>query len=129
MTSARMEPIVPAVSADLDAVCCLLVACGLPTDGLSDHLSTCLVVREGHEIAGSVALELYGRAALLRSLAVSQDLRGTGLGKALTAAALSLAAENAVADVYLLTETAPQFFSQLGFSNVTRADVPGPSVA
>jgi hypothetical protein len=33
---------------------------------------------------GSAALELYGSAALLRSVSVRRDLRGTGLGRRLT---------------------------------------------
>lgn len=126
MTHATIPSIEIAQATDLDAVCHLLTVCGLPTDGLADHMSTCLVVRTGNQITGSAALELYGRAALLRSLAVSQNSRGTGLGKALVAAALSLAVDSAVSDVFLLTETAPQFFTRLGFSIVSRADVPGP---
>lgn len=118
--------VVPAAPADLDNVCSLLITCGLPTDGLADHMTTCLVIRCGEDITGSVALELYGKSALLRSLAVHPESRSTGLGKALTAAALELAAERAVSDVYLLTETAPQFFSSLGFNAVERSDVPAP---
>ena len=124
MANADYTRIVVADPADFDTVCDLLVACCLPTEGLADHMATCLVVRQKGVIAGSVALELYGQSALLRSLAVRADQRGSGLGKALTTAALTLAADHAVANVYLLTETAPQFFSRLGFSTVSRTDVP-----
>ncbi len=72
---------------------------------------------------GTAALEVYGTAALLRSVAVSSARRGRGLGQALTAAALDLARQHGVAAVYLLTETASAFFGQLGFRPIARAEV------
>ena len=70
---------------------------------------------------GSAALEVYGGAALLRSVAVEPAHRGCGLGIALTRAALDLAREQGVREVYLLTETAADFFARLGFSRIPRA--------
>jgi amino-acid N-acetyltransferase len=51
-------------------------------------------------------------------------MRGRGLGRRLTDAALVLARERAIERVFLLTETAAPFFRQLGFRDVARADVP-----
>jgi len=53
----------------------LLERCRLPTAGLHDHFRTALIARRGHQVIGCVALELYGEAALLRSLAVNDDDR------------------------------------------------------
>ena len=50
-------------------------------------------------------------------------LRGTGLGVRLTEAALALAVERGVRSVYLLTETAGEFFPRFGFRTVTRDEV------
>lgn len=124
MSTANPYEIEPAAPTDLEAVIGMLVECKLPADGLSEHFSKCLVARQGEAVAGCVALELYGASALLRSLAVDDGRRGTGLGKALTAAALDMAARQEVADVYLLTETAPDFFRRLGFQALERSDVP-----
>src|SRR5690349_15218388 len=44
---------------DADAVLRLVVQNGLPSDGLSEHLATALVAREGGRIVGTAALELY----------------------------------------------------------------------
>src|SRR2546429_1746560 len=55
--------------------------------------------------------------------AVVTERRGQGLGAALTVAALDLARRRGVRTVYLLTETAGQFFPKFGFTAITRAQV------
>jgi amino-acid N-acetyltransferase len=107
---------------DLPAIFALLENSGLPQDGLSDHLATTLVAQEDQSIVGSAALELYGTAALLRSVAVVDRLRGQGLGQRLTKAALNLAKQHGVMLVYLLTETASGFFPRFGFRPIPRSE-------
>lgn len=101
----------------------LLAASALPQDGLHDHLATTLAARQGNRIVGCAALEVYGQVALLRSVAVDAALRGRGIGRQLTAAARGLARSRGVSQVYLLTETAPDFFARIGFRPVARQDV------
>jgi len=115
--------ITPAVPADLPAILELLAASKLPRAGIDAHVTTTLVARDHSSVVGSAALELYGSAALLRSVAVATPLRGRGLGAALTLAALDLARRRRVRTVYLLTETAGQFFPKFGFTAITRAQV------
>ena len=115
--------IAPARANDLPDILALLKASGLPQARLGDHLRTTLVVRDDGKLLGCAALELYGRAALLRSVAVAATARGQGLGQRLTAAALELARERSVRKVYLLTETAGDFFPRFGFRPITRAEV------
>ncbi len=119
-----VQPIEAARPADWPGVVALLEAANLPAAGLEEHLAGALVARDGGRIVGSVALELYEPDALLRSLAVSPELRGAGLGRRLTEAALALARRRGVGRVYLLTETAAPFFRRLGFRDVARAEVP-----
>jgi amino-acid N-acetyltransferase len=114
----------PAVSADWPAICALLEGSGLPLAGLAEHLAHTLVVRAGSQIVGCVALEWYGRDALLRSVAVATGQRGTGLGHRLTQAALAQARQEEAQAVYLLTETAAAFFPRFGFRPVERGQVP-----
>ena len=108
---------------DLPAILALLQKSGLPQDGLSDHVATTLVAREDHAIVGSAALELYGTVALLRSVAVADQLRGQGLGQQLTKEALKLAEQHGATLVYLLTETASGFFPRFGFRPIPRSEV------
>ena len=50
-------------------------------------------------------------------------LRGKGLGRELTEAALGLARDRGVRRVYLLTTTAERYFPAFGFAPITRAEV------
>ena len=111
---------------DLSGVLSLLEANGLPTVGLEGHLEATIVARGEDGIVGSAAVEAYGPYALLRSVAVDGDHRGDGLGRRLTLAALELAHGRGASEVFLLTETADDFFARLGFSAVERSAVPAP---
>ncbi len=76
------------------------------------------------DVVGCAAVERYGENGLLRSVAVLPANRGQHLGHYLVAAAEAEAAEDGIASLYLLTETAEAFFAALGYENVDRADVP-----
>ncbi|HRJ43254.1 MAG: GNAT family N-acetyltransferase [Caldilineaceae bacterium] len=101
----------------------LLSASGLPLDGLDGHLSAALVAKEDGQIVGSAALEIYGESALLRSVAVAQPLRGTGLGRQLVEATLEAARSRQIQRLYLLTETAAEWFPRFGFVPIERIAV------
>ncbi len=104
----------------------LLADCRLTTAGLADHWPTTWVAAEeaSGDLRGMVALEVAGDAALLRSLAVAPQERGSGLGRRLVEHALREAAERRVAIVVLLTETADDFFRHLGFEPCRRDEIP-----
>jgi arsenate reductase (thioredoxin) len=115
-----------AAAQDFDALCALLASVELPTDGLAEHLGTALVAREGETIVGCVALELYGDAALLRSLAVTPSCQGRGLGRQLARSALELGREAGVRTFCLLTLTGREFFArEFAFRPVARSESPG----
>jgi amino-acid N-acetyltransferase len=109
---------------DVDGVLALLTEQHLPREGLRDHVPLLLVARKQGRIVGSAALEMYADSALLRSVAVADDVRGQGLGRELTDAAIALARSQHVSAVYLLTTTADQYFPRFGFERIARADVP-----
>ena len=109
---------------DLPAIRALLARVRLPLDGVDEHLSTMLVAREGGQIVGTAALELYADGALLRSVAVEQRWQGKQLGHQLTDAAMQLAAASGASTVFLLTTTADRFFPRFGFEQVGRDQVP-----
>ncbi len=115
--------IAAATATDVPAILDLLERSQLPRAGLEGHLETTLVARDGNQLVGCAAIEPFGTAGLLRSVAVDAALRGQGLGQRLTRAALDLARERGIKTVYLLTETAGDFFPRFGFQPVTRAQV------
>lgn len=112
-----------ATKSDLPAICALLERLHLPLAGVDEHL-TMLVAKEGEQIVGTAALELYPDGALLRSVAVEPVRQGRQLGHQLTAAALELATAHGVDTVFLLTTTAERFFPKFGFEEIDREQVP-----
>jgi nucleoside-diphosphate-sugar epimerase/N-acetylglutamate synthase-like GNAT family acetyltransferase len=113
----------PARAADVPAIIRLLEENDLPVAGLTEHLVTTLVAQADVGLVGCAAVELYGAAGLLRSVAVDGARRGEGLGHRLTQAALDLAGAHGVNTVYLLTTTAGAFFPRFGFRQITRDQV------
>lgn len=111
---------------DLSELLRLLEVAGLPASDLSaSHIATFRVGPDGAgRLLGGVGLELAGQAALLRSLVVAPEARGTGLGHALVESALEMARERGVVEVWLLTTTADRFFERLGWRRVERATAP-----
>ena len=66
-------------------------------------------------IVGFTALEIYsGKLAEIRSLAVSDECRGLGLGRRLVQACVALAHDKNVLEVMAIT-SAEDFFKQCGF--------------
>jgi len=113
----------PVAEEDAPALYVLLRASGLPLDGLDEHLSTTLVAKDSGQIVGSAALEVYSDAALLRSVAVAETARGTGVGCHLVEAAMGSAQQQGVERIFLLTETAVEWFPRFGFAPIPRAAV------
>jgi amino-acid N-acetyltransferase len=110
-----------ATADDVPAVERLLADAGLPLDGAADALSLGVVGRDGARVVAASAIERYGPSGLLRSVVVADDMRGTGLGRQIVAAAEQLAREAGIGDLYLLTETAADWFPRLGYEVVDRA--------
>jgi amino-acid N-acetyltransferase len=116
-----------ATPADWPAIADLLASADLPLDGARDAFAAgvAVVARDGEGgAAGAAAVEPYGEAGLLRSVAVAVDLRGTGIGRALVEAAEARAAAAGIGELYLLTETAADWFPRLGYERIAREDVP-----
>ncbi len=118
----RAEP------ADYDAIAGLLTEAGLPLDGVQEAFRAGVVARVDHRLVGAAAVEVYGDAALLRSVVVAPDQRGSGVGRALIGAAEEVASEAGARTVYLLTETAADWFPRLGYTPIARSDISGPMV-
>jgi amino-acid N-acetyltransferase len=115
----------PARAEDLGDVLALVEHARLPAAGIEPHFPHGFVVaRVGPFVTGAAGVEMYGHAGLLRSVAVLEASRGTGLGRRLTRAAIDLAARRGVRDLYLLTTTAEDYFPKLGFERVERSAFP-----
>ena len=115
----------PATSHDFEAVHRLLLEAGLPTEGLEDQFGPAYAVAVDRDrVIGAAGVERYGDSGLLRSVVTAPERRGEGIGLALTRDRLGWATKEGIADVYLLTTTAADWFPRLGFGRVERRDLP-----
>jgi len=103
----------------------LLIQCGLPQEDITpEHLRHFWVLKEGAAVIGSIGLEILGRSALLRSLAVDPRFRKRGYGSALAQRAEDYAATMKVEVLFLLTMTAEGFFQKRGYQRADRTSIP-----
>lgn len=110
---------------DLAALAAALGVAGLPADDLHDPGRLFWRFRDpAGQVAGYAGLECYGAEALLRSVVVIDTHRGMGLGRAISEAALRKAATCDARRVWLLTNTAADFFEKLGFTPCDRSAAP-----
>jgi amino-acid N-acetyltransferase len=119
----------PATAADLPAAEALLAGSGLTTEGVRDWIDRFVVAEEDGCVAGVAGLELYGDAALLRSVAVADAWRRSGIGRALVERALEVATTAGATEIFLLTTTAEGYFPRFGFTAVPRSEVSAPVLA
>jgi len=119
--------IAPANPQDFDEVIAQLDAAALPTEDLErSSMAQFLVARdESGKVIGAIGVERYGRIALLRSLVVAPDCRNRDLGTQLVAKLEARCRSWAMADLFLLTTTARDFFARQGYRAIGREAVPG----
>jgi amino-acid N-acetyltransferase len=102
----------------------LLAESGLPLAGLDDQFPAAYVVARQGALVGVAGLERYGDFGLLRSVAVSERFRNSGLGRLLVTDRLSAARAIGLQQIFLLTTTAAPYFEKLGFVPTPRTEVP-----
>ncbi|ODT04204.1 MAG: hypothetical protein ABS52_06015 [Gemmatimonadetes bacterium SCN 70-22] len=113
-----------AASADLPAVSELLTASSLPLDGVAEALPTFVLAEVDGAVIGVAGLEVCCDNALLRSVAVRQEWRSHGVGRALVTRVISDAEARGIHALYLLTTTADRYFPSFGFTQITRDQAP-----
>jgi N-acetylglutamate synthase-like GNAT family acetyltransferase len=109
-----------ATEGDLAGMEGLLEGAGLPTAGVVKALDRFVVAEVAGEVVGVAGLEVHGRDGVLRSVAVAPSLQHAGLGRRLTERVLDDAHRAGLRRVYLLTETAADYFPRFGFRPIAR---------
>ena len=109
--------------ADLAFTRDLLAAEGLPVDDLAIEYLALSAEVDG-ELRGVIGLEAFEGTGLLRSLVVSQNARGFGLGGTLVAALEAYASGRGIRELWLLTIDADPFFAGLGYVVEQRDNAP-----
>ncbi len=108
----------------MTSVRALLESGGLPTSDLESSMPVFIVACEGTRIVGAGALETYGTVALLRSVVVAAELRGSGLGRRILRELEQMASNARITQLVLLTQTAKRFFEQQGYRVIERHEAP-----
>lgn len=115
-----------ATASDRDAISVLLSASKLATiDPRSQFGPQYAVAYDTKgQLVGVAGLEIYGKDALLRSVAVTPSFRSQGLGRQLTQDRVRWAGEHGVSVIYLLTTDASSYWRRHGFSEIGRDEAP-----
>jgi amino-acid N-acetyltransferase len=115
----------PATSEDVVAVEEALLAAGLTTAGVRDQFGPSYVVAESDGVViGATGIEVHRDFGLLRSAVVAPVWRKRGVGDALTRDRIAWSRREGLKALYLLTNTAVDYFLRFGFVRVERAAVP-----
>jgi UDP-N-acetylmuramate: L-alanyl-gamma-D-glutamyl-meso-diaminopimelate ligase len=112
----------PAHREDMAAVRRVLAVTSLGEPARDEQHGSFFVLRNEDGTVGCVSLEVLGDDAILRALAVDSKFRGAGYGWMLADMAVSQARWRGVRRIYLLTDTAGDFFAaKFGFRIVDRS--------
>jgi len=109
-----------ALGADLLQIASLLKRSGLASSDYPEHLDDFVVVTVLDKIIGTGGLEIYGDVALVRSIAVLDEYRGRDIGGVIYRELQAKAVYKRVKALYLLTETAADYFKARHFSVIDR---------
>lgn len=131
LESAASFTLRPATPDDLASVTALLAAARLAPNALDAQFGPQFAVavdRASGAVIGAAGIERYGDGAdsvgLLRSAVVHERWRGHGVGAALTEDRLAWAEHDALRAIYLLTETAAEYWPRFGFERTARDEAP-----
>lgn len=102
----------------------LLSSNGLPADDCAEQGDIFCGIFDADELIAGGGLEPAGDYSLLRSVVVKPSCRGRGLARVISEYLLEQARSQGRTSVYLLTESAENYFENLGFVRVARKKVP-----
>ena len=115
------------IKADNDqrpSIIALLQSEKLPADDLPATLGNFFVALYEGNVIGVIGMEPYGPYALLRSMIVSREHRNKNIAAALIKQLENHCELQQINTIYLLTETAPDYFFRKGYRKMTREEVP-----
>jgi amino-acid N-acetyltransferase len=96
----------------------------LPTQDCAAQARNFYGIFDGDMLIAAGGLEPAADYALLRSVVVMEQYRASGLARKISEYLIKLAESEGRRAVYLLTETAGAYFQKLGFTPLSRAEVP-----
>lgn len=113
-----------AASYDSDAIVSLLGKNKLPIEDIDKNLSHFFVATIRNQIVGVIGLEQYADYGLLRSMVIDSSYRKNGIASKLITHLFQHAQSVGLKEMYLLTETAKDYFEKKSFQIIQRNEVP-----
>lgn len=101
-----------------------LKSLSLPTEDLPADLSGFTLAFDGQIMVGSAGVEPLGTLGLLRSVAVAASHRSLGVAAQVFQSAIDHARETGIHDIWLITNTADNYFERHGFVRIQRESAP-----
>ncbi|NER78412.1 MAG: GNAT family N-acetyltransferase [Leptolyngbya sp. SIO1D8] len=116
----------PAAEADLPLLQQWLAQNRLPTEDIAQiwHCLYLAMCPAGETVVGIGGIERCNQDGLLRSLVIAAPFRQQGYGQQLCHQLIDQAKQEGIQTLYLLTNTAEQFFAKLGFQVLERQAAP-----
>ena len=115
-----MVLITKAESIHLQDVEKLLLMVNLPIEGVKKSFSNFFIVQKQNMIIGCAGIEIYEEVGLLRSIAIDESSQKQGIGQMMVNKIEEFAIKEGVKNLYLLTDTAEQFFLRLNYQKIPR---------
>lgn len=109
---------------DLPTIFKLLETAKLPTAGVKDHIQNFILEFSDQTLIACAGLEIHGQAGLLRSVVVNAAERSHGIGSKLVKSILEHARTQQLSSIFLLTESAENYFPRFGFKRISRTEIP-----
>jgi amino-acid N-acetyltransferase len=102
----------------------LLNHSNLPSNDIEKYIENFIIIEINNKIIGIGGLETYNQFGLIRSIVVKPECRNNGVAKNIYGLIEKKASDSGIKTLYLLTETAIDYFKKLGFKIQSRSNVP-----
>ena len=113
-----------AAPSDFKAISELLLMHKLPIEDINQELAHFFIVKQQGLPVGVIGMEQYGEYGLLRSMATDPAHRNNGIASSLVTELFNYGKRLGLKEMYLLTETAENYFTKKGFQKINRDQVP-----
>jgi amino-acid N-acetyltransferase len=105
----------------LQEVEALLLKVKLPIEGVKEAFNNFFVIHKNNMFIVCAGIEIYEDVGLLRSVAIQPSSQNQGIGQMLVSKIEEFAIESGINRLYLLTDTAEQFFHRLDYKKIPRS--------
>jgi amino-acid N-acetyltransferase len=124
MNTADQIKITKASDEQRQSIIALLHLNKLPVEDLPASLNNFFVAFDDSKVIGVIGLEQYEQYGLLRSMVVNKEYRNKNIASQLVQQLENYTTTIGITCIYLLTETAAQYFERKGYSKISRDEVP-----